>query len=189
MRYHPVIEKPYCCVPAVLKMIQVKRNLPVMSQDEIGWDLGLVVPSKIKSEFVKVRSGPEPKAGYGTQTSKPEFSIENYFNRNQLPLSITRLFPSSCKEMIRIIELAMKQEHDIVLCFNSKHLFGNGDLEHVALIEAFNKASGLVTIIDPAIGVPKVRFTTSMDIFNTIQNHSISGNSGLWIISEIQCDI
>ena len=188
MRYDPIIEKPYCCIPAVLQMIQVRRGFRSMTQDEIGWELGLLVPPYIKSEFTKVRTGPKPKTGYGTRTSEPEFSIENYFYRNRLPLSITRLLPSSLKEMISIIELTLKQENDIILCFNSQHLFGDGDLEHVSLIEAFNKANDQVTVIDPAIEAPKVRFTTSVEVFKTIQNHGISRNSGLWIISDRKYD-
>jgi len=184
MRYDPITEKAYCCVPSVLQMIQARRGVPIMSQDEIGWELGLLVPPEIKSEFTKVRTGPEPQAGYGTQTSKPEFSIEKYFDCNQLPLSITRFSPSSLKEMISNIEVALKQENDIVLCFNSQLLFGDGDIGHVSLIEEFNKENGHVTVIDPAIEAPKRRITTIVEIFKTIQNHNVSEIGGLWIISE-----
>jgi hypothetical protein len=90
--------------------------------------------------------------------------------------------------MNSIIELAIDQENDIIVCFNSQHLFGDGDLEHVSLIESFNKEIDHVTIIDPAIGTPKVRSTMSSEIFNTIQNHGISENNGLWIISDQKCD-
>jgi hypothetical protein len=184
MRYDPVTEKPYCCVPSVLQMIQARRGLPFKSQDEIGWDLGLIVPLEIKSKFTKVRTGPEPKTGYGTQTYEPEFSIENYFHRNQLPLSIKILLPSSFEEMISIIELSLKKENDVVLCFNSRHLFGDGDLEHVSLIESYDRGSDHVIIIDPSIRAPKVRGSSLLKIFNTIQNHGISKNNGLWIISD-----
>jgi len=90
-----------------------------MSQDDIGWELGLFVSSEIKSEFVRVRTGPKPKAGYGTQTSKPEFSVERYFDRNYLPLSLTRVSPSSLKDLILSIRTALDQDNDVVLCFNS----------------------------------------------------------------------
>ena len=43
-RYTPITEKPYCCVPAVLQMIQQRRGFDFASQDEIGYQLGLIVP-------------------------------------------------------------------------------------------------------------------------------------------------
>lgn len=184
MRYDPITEKPYCCVPAVLQMIQARRGLRSMSQDEIGWELGLIVPPEKKSEFTKVRTGSKPRAGYGTQTSKPEFSIERYFDHKHLPLSITRVPPSSLNELISTIEAAFAQDNDIVLCFNSQLLFGDGDVEHVSLIEEFNKNSGRVTVVDPEIGSPKRRITMISEVFKTIQNHNVSEIGGLWIISE-----
>lgn len=183
MKYNPITEKPYCCLPAVLQMIQSRRGLPIKSQDEIGWDLGLIVPPEIKSDFTKVRTGPRPQAGYGTQTSKPEYSLEKYFDRNRLPISITRVSPTSLDETISTIELAFAQDSDIVLCFNSQLLFGDGDMEHVALIEAFEKKSGQITVVDPAIGAPQRRITTITKIFKTIQNHTASNSGGLWVVS------
>ena len=184
MRYDPITEKPYCCVPAVLQMILGRRGLCSTSQDEIGWELGLIVPPEIKYEFTKVRTGSKPRAGYGAQTSKPEFSIEKYFDHKQLPLSMTRILPSSFKELISTIEAALAQDNDIVICYNSQVLFGDVDIEHVSLIEEFNKNSGDVTVVDPAIGSPKRRITTIAEIFKTIQNHDVSEFGGLWIISE-----
>ena len=159
-----------------------------MSQDEIGWALGLIVPPGIKSEFTKVRTGSEPRAGYGTQTSKPEFSIERYFERNQLPLSITRVSPSTLEEMISTIEAAFKQDNDIILCFNSRLLFGDGDGEHVSLIEAFDKDRGQITVVDPAIDPPKRRVASINCTFAVIQKHGVSASGGLWIISEKEPD-
>ncbi len=184
MRYDPITEKPYCCVAAVLQMIMIRRGLRSMSQDEIGWELGLIVPPEIKSQFTKVRTGPMPPAGYGTQTSKPEFSIENYFNRHRLPLSITRVSPSSLKELISTLKAALDRDNDVVLCFNSQRLFGEGDIEHAALIEAFHYTTGQVTVVDPAIGAPKHRIAAIDRIFETIQAHDVSALGGLWIISD-----
>ena len=183
MRYDPIVEKPYGCVPAVLQMILARRGLPCMSQDEIGWELGLLVPPGLKSAFAKVRTGPMPPAGYGTQILKPEFSIENYFNRNHLPLSIQRVSPSSLDALISAIETALDRDNDVVLCFNSRRLFGDGDSEHVAIIEAFNKTSGQVTLVDPAIGAPKRRNAAVESVFATIQEHTVSPLGGIWIVA------
>ncbi len=123
MRYDHITEKPYCCVPAVLQMIQVRRGLQSMSQDEIGWELDSIICT------------------------------------------------------------ALDHDDDIVLCLNSLHLFGDGDIEHVFLIEEYNGAIGQVTVVDPAIGGPMQRVTTVDRIFKTIKNHNVSVLGGLWIIS------
>jgi hypothetical protein len=183
-RYEPITEKPYCCVPAVIQMILARRGLACRSQEEIGWELGLLVPPEIKSAFTRVRTGPKPPAGYGTQTSKPEFSIENYFLRNLFPLSITRVSPSSLNELTATLEAELDRDNDVVLCFNSRRLFGDGGLEHAALIEAFDKARGRATVVDPAIGAPKRRFAAADSIFETIRAHAVSAIGGLWIISQ-----
>jgi hypothetical protein len=169
-------------------MIQERRDLDIMSQDEIGWELGLIVPPKMKSEFTKVRTGLKPPAGYGTQTSKSEFSIERYFDRKHLPLCITKVQPSSLNELISSIKAALAQDNDIVLCYYSQLLFGDADIEHVSLIEEFKIDSGQITVVDPAIGVPKRRITTISEVFKTIQNHGVSDIGELWIISERERD-
>jgi hypothetical protein len=155
-----------------------------MSQEEIGWELGLIVPPEIQLKFTKVRTGPKPQAGYGTQTSKPEFSIEKYFDRNNLPLTITTVPPPSLDELISNIVAALGRNNDVVLCYNSQCLFGDGDIEHVSLIEEFNKESGQVTVVDPAIGAPKRRVTTIFEIFKTMQHNNVCEIGGFWIISE-----
>ena len=183
MRYDPITEKPYCCVPAVLQMILTRRGLPCTTQDDIGWDLGLIVPPEAVPEFTAVRTGPMPRAGYGTRTSKPEFSIENYFDRRRLPLSITSVSPASLDALTSTIAAAFVQGDDIVICFNSRTLFGDGDIEHVALIESVAIDSGHVTVIDPAIGASERRNTTIAAIFETIRHHDASEIGGMWIIS------
>ena len=157
-----------------------------MSQGEIGWELGLLVPPEIKSAFTRVRTGPQPPAGYGTQTSKPEFSIEKFFKRNRLPLRIAGVSPSSSEESAATLLDALDRNNDVILCFDSRRLFGDGDREHVALIEAFNKAAGRVTLVDPAIGAPKHRTASIDNIFETIQTHAAGTLGGLWLISEIK---
>lgn len=167
-------------------MILARRCLPCMSQDEIGWELGLIVPPGIETAFTKVRTGVMPPAGYGTQTSKPEFSIASYFKRHRLPLGMARVLPSSLEEFISTLDVALEQDSDVILCFDSRRLFGDGDREHVALIEGFNRASGLVTLLDPALDAPGRRTAGVESILATIQSHALSTLGGLWIISEAE---
>jgi hypothetical protein len=79
---------------------------------------------------------------------------------------------------------ALDRDYDVILCFNSRRLFGEGDREHVALIEAFNSATGRVTMVDPAIRAPRHRTASIDKIFETIQAHDAGTLGGLWLISQ-----
>lgn len=185
-KYEPITEKEYCCVPAVLQMVQERRGLPSLSQDEIGFQLGLIVPPHLECLFDRVRTGPEPTAGYGTQTSKEEFSIQQYFRRNHLPLSLNKTKISSLDELRALITSAMEADSDVVVCYNSRLLFGDGDIEHVSLIQEFDSESGRILIVDPAIGAPKIRESTLEKLCNTLSAHDVSEHGGLWIVSSQQ---
>ena len=60
--------------------------------------------------------------------------------------------------------------------------------DDASLIESFDKLSDRVTIIDPAIGAPKVRFSTFPQVFDVIKSHGVSENSDLWVISDRKSD-
>jgi len=62
-KYNLKTEKEYCCVPAVLQMVQERRGLESSSQEEIGYQLGLIVPKEKAHLFSKVRTGRIPKTG------------------------------------------------------------------------------------------------------------------------------
>ena len=154
--YTPVTEKPYCCIPAALQMILKRRGLQYQSQEEIGYQLGLIVPSELKHQFTQVRTGPEPNAGYGTQTSKKEFSIPLY-----------------CGD-------------DIIICYNSQLLFGDGDIEHVSLIQSFDTETNNILVIDPAIEAPKHRKTDLEKLFEVLNLRQVSGQKKLWLVSSLK---
>jgi hypothetical protein len=184
--YEPITEKEYCCVPAVLQMIQGRRGLGYESQEEIGYQLGLIVPPEFERKFSKVRTGPEPQAGYGTQTSKEEFSIPSYFRRNGLPLKFTIIRPQTVSEFRHQLCASLQAAADVIICYNSHLLFGDGDVEHVSLIQEFDAESGDLVVVDPAIGVPKLRKTTVDHLFKVINAHDVSNHGGLWTVSAMR---
>jgi ribosomal protein S24E len=67
-------------------MVLLRRNIPLMSQEEIGYQLGLTVPKKMKKILPKARTGKKPIAGWGTQAQKPKHSINKFFERNNIKL-------------------------------------------------------------------------------------------------------
>jgi hypothetical protein len=181
--YEPITEKEFCCVPAVLQMIQTRRGFDCLSQDEIGHQLGLIVPKEPEHLFERVRTGPEPKAGYGTQTSKEEFSIAGYFRRNGLPLKLVKTQPHSLDELHSQLTVSIQNGDDVIICYNSRLLFGDGDNEHVSLVQELDLETRHLLVVDPAIDVPKLRETTLDRLYEVLNAHDVNDHGGLWIVS------
>jgi hypothetical protein len=186
--YIPVNEMPYCCVPAVLQMILKRRGLPYHSQDDIGYQLGLIVPPEAQHHFTRVRTGPEPKTGYGTRTSVKKFSIPAYFRKNNLPLKLTRKQPAQIQELRDYLNGALSRGDDVIICYNRRLLFGAGDKEHVSLIQGFDDGAGRVLIIDPAVGAPAHLEVNLEKLFKALISDRTGKQKALWIISASEAD-
>jgi hypothetical protein len=186
--YISVTEMPYCCVPAVLQMILKRRGLKYRSQQDIGYQLGLIVPAEAQHHFTRVRTGPEPKAGYGTRTSKKEFSIPNYFRKNNLPLKLTQKQPTHIQELREHLNNALSCGDDVIICYNRRLLFGEGDSEHVSLIQSFDDEADRVLIIDPAVGAPAHQAVDLEKLSKALISDRTGKQKSLWIISASNAD-
>ncbi|MBA7694262.1 hypothetical protein ES703_102869 [subsurface metagenome] len=49
--YKRKVELPFCCVPAVLQMVFERRGINVPEQEDIGYELSLIVPEEITPQF------------------------------------------------------------------------------------------------------------------------------------------
>jgi hypothetical protein len=67
-------------------MILLRRKLPMFAQEDIGYELGLIVPKRYKKLLPKARTGKRPHAGYGTQVGKEKYSINKFFKKHGIPL-------------------------------------------------------------------------------------------------------
>jgi len=181
--YEPITEKEFCCVPAVLQMVQTRHGFDCLSQDEIGYQLGLIVPKELEHLFERVRTGPEPKAGYGTQTSTEQFSIASYFRRNGLPLKLVKTQPHSLDKLHSQLAISIQNGDDVIICYNSRLLFGDGDIEHVSLVQELDLGTRHLLVADPAIGVSKLRETTLDRLYEVLNAHDVSDHGGLWLVS------
>lgn len=179
-KYIPITEQPYCCVPACVQMILLRRNIPLISQEEIGYDMGLIVPKKDKKLFKKVRTGKKPKAGWGTQTAKSIYSINNFFRKNKINLNEKHFFLIKLKEILKFLQNELKDK-DIIVCFNYKKLYNQGESGgHVSIVE--NIKGNYVTLIDSEYGVPKYRKVSLKRISAAIKFHGNEKRAGFWVI-------
>ena len=86
MKYNKIVQKKYCCVGACMEMVLNRHNIKDYDQENIAYQLGLVVPFEDKVIYKKCRCSKKPKSGYGTQIHKEKYSINNFFNKNGIPL-------------------------------------------------------------------------------------------------------
>ncbi|MDR1300499.1 MAG: hypothetical protein LBK50_02215 [Candidatus Nomurabacteria bacterium] len=54
-RYVPFTQQKYDCAPTSIMMIMYRNGIPLMSTEELGYRLGLVVPPKDKALYCQSR--------------------------------------------------------------------------------------------------------------------------------------
>ncbi|VVB59594.1 Uncharacterised protein [uncultured archaeon] len=178
--YKQIKQKPYCCVPACISMVLDRRGIRHGSQEEIGYELGLIVPKEDAHLFTKVRTGRKPIAGYGTQVQKKKYSINNYFQKNKIRLKETYYPVEDITDVEKFIIDNLKKGNDLLVCFDNKALYGDGDFGHVSLIQGIN--NDIVMLVDPEdarskdVGLSKLT--------NAMKAHGRKRSGGFWIISQ-----
>lgn len=186
--YKPEAQRPACCVPACLRMVFKRHNIiaPNLSQEDIGNQLGLIVPLALRKHFKHVTvCKTTPPSGYGTRINQPEYSLEKAFQKWALPLSITFRLADTLhdkRQLQEIIESLNKDPAvDIVLCVQSGALEGNPDPVngHVVLLSGADKKG--VYYIDPATP-QKIDHTSYKNLFDAIRLRGRKNQGGLWII-------
>lgn len=182
--YRRKVELPYCCVPAVLQMVFERRGMTVPEQEEIGYELGLIVPEEVAHWFLRVRTGSKPPpGGWGTQTGLEEFSIGEYFDRHRLALRIVEHPVPEIPDLetfLALVACHLERGDDVVACFDRQYLFDTGDREHVTLIQAVNRR--FVVLVDPAEDSADLCQVLANQLFETLHVQTI-GRFGLWVIS------
>ena len=180
--YKPIKQKPYCCVPACIFMVLDRRKIKHGSQEEIGCELGLVVPKGKAQFFTKIKTGKKPIAGYGTQVNKKKYSINNYFFKNNIKLKEAYYLLEEIKDIKKFIVENLKSGNDLIVCFDSKKLYGIGDYGHVSLIQNINNS--IITLIDSENNVPNKRKVNLQKLVDAMKCHGKEKRGGFWIISE-----
>jgi hypothetical protein len=153
----------------------------MFSQEDIGYDLGLIVPKKYKKILPNARTGGRPPAGWGTQIGKKEYSLNRFFKKRKLPLKETYYPLSKIDDAKEWIKDQIKRESDIIVCFNYGKLYGGEGFGHVSILDSIKNDA--VTLIDPERNVPKYRKVKLKQLLNAIEFHGEKNRSGFWLVS------
>ncbi len=183
-RYIPLTQQPYCCVPTTIQMILLRKNLPLLSQENIGYDLGLTVPEEYYEILPNARRGEKPISGWGTQIGKKEFSLNSFFEKNNYPLRYEYYFPKSINGDLKgWIQQQIQLNNDVIACFNYKDLYQTGnDGGHVCLIDQIEDEN--VILVEPERNFPKFRRVNFDDLIKSMISHGEERSGGFWLIKE-----
>lgn len=149
MKYKKIAQKPYCCVGACLEMVLNRRGIKNEGQEDIAYQLGLVVPEEARHQFKKARVEDKPLAGYGTQIQKEEYSMNNFFQKNNIALHQDYHYITDIDEARKFLK--ENNENDIVICCYGKTLYNDphDDWGHMVLFDHIED-DDTVLIVDPS---------------------------------------
>ncbi len=179
-KYIPITQKSFCCVPACIQMILKRRRISLLPQEDIAVELGLIVPKKYKAIFPNAKTGKKPLAGWGTQVKKN--TINNFFRKNKINLKEKYVKLSKIKgDVGKWIQNQLKNNADILVCFNNKILYGKNNYGHVSIISSISKNK--MNLIDPEKRVPKHRKVKLNKLIKAIKGHGEKRRAGFWVIN------
>ncbi len=162
-------------------MVLLRRKLPMFSQEDIGRDLGLIVPKKYTTLLPFARTGKQPSAGWGTQVREKKYSLNNFFTKRKLSLNESFVPPSLIVHVKEWIKKQIKDDSDIIVCFNYGALYGGDGQGHVSILDSISRAC--VTLIDPGGNVLKYRSVSLKRLVEAMDVHGEKNRGGFWLIS------
>ena len=187
-RYVPFTQHRWCCVPTCILMIMYKHSIPLISQELLGYYLGLVVPPDQKEYFWNVRISEErPSAGYGTRIGLPEFNPNKAFETLQIPLRFTeRLIDTfhSLDDFKTYLREMEQNNKDIVLCFDVGALW-DSDLHdgHACLLDRVINDN--VRMVDPTWNSAIWEIVSIKKLYQAMQFHGVQNSAGCWEFEKI----
>lgn len=176
--YKPIIQMPHCCVPACISMILDRRQISHSPQEDIGNELGLVIASKNAHLFTNAKIDDSYAGKFGTQIDDKKYSVNKYFQNNNITLTETYYPAEKVENTKQFIEQNLSDGNDIIVCILNEVLYGKGS-GHVSLVQEIDGNN--ITLIDPGIDKPKIREVKLDRLIEAMKANKRRG--GFWLIS------
>ena len=186
-RYIPFTQQKSCCVPTSISIVMYKRKIPLVSQELLGAHLGLIVHKSNKNLFWNATTGKKPKSGYGTRIDNKKYDINIAFKNLRIPLK-GRYLPINTfktkKEFVSYISSKVKNDKDIIACFQSGYLSGSKKTGgHLSVVDKIYSKKDIVRIIDPSPNEPKWKEVKIAKLKKAMELHPVKG--GFWELTKI----
>lgn len=171
-------------------MVMLRHNIPLVSAELIGYQMGLVVPKDHLQYFWNMRTGPKPPAGYGTQASKKQYSPNVVFKKLNIPLKMTWSLINKFKnidEFKKYLKDIPKKEQDVLVCYDWGKLFNQSDYQggHVCVLDAVMLKENQVRIIDPSSDAPKWKIIDIDKLYEAMVYHGAEKSAGFWELKRV----
>lgn len=187
-RYIPLTQQPFCCVPTCIQMVMYKEGIPLLSSEVIGSALGLIVPPKYSSLFMRVQTdNTPPLAGYGTRIYEPDYEPNEALAAIGVPLHLSfeliSRFSSPNALAIGLTEIE-KNNQNALLCFNQGDLIDEPDRDwgHVCVFDRVE--NGQIALVDPSPDHAKLRMVSIEKLYNAMLKHGDERSAGVWVIKK-----
>lgn len=188
-RYVPLVQQKSCCVPASISIVMYKLGIPLISQELLGYYLGLTVSEESRYLFWNPRVGDKPPAGYGCRVTPAEkYKPNEAFRKLGVPLKMKiwsiENFKNK-KEIINFVRKCIIGDKDLLVAFHHgvlKNEEGCGG--HICVIDRIYVNKNIIRLIDPSPSQPKWREVKIDLLFEAIKKHP-SGNGGFWELTRI----
>lgn len=161
-----------------------RNDIPLIPAELIGYHLGLVVPESERQYFWQGRTGEIPKAGWGTQIYKPEYSPNVAFKKLGIPLRMNMRFISTFPDvasLIKYLESVQKDDLDVLTCFDYGVLhdtdYHGG---HVCVVDKVFLDENKVRVIDTEYQSPKWRMVDISKLYEAMKEHGDDKSGGMW---------
>ena len=178
--YTPIIASNGMCVPATLKVIIAQNKLDFNIED-IAKDLGIEIPKEFAKQYPNLVVNKNNQ--FYQPINKKEFSINNFFKKNKIPLTMKRYYLTDPAKIQTLIADKIKT-NDIAICYDFPTTI-NKDAKwgHVALATKISKAK--IDLLNSYICNKDQKYTISIELIaKAIKKHTKRKMAGIWIFEK-----
>lgn len=174
------------CVPACLNMVFSRRGLKRVPQCELGYALGLVVPSRLSEQYPDARIS-DIEEDWGVHPQEPEYSISCLFERLGVPLyfhcfDATHVMSDGVESFL---SENLKRGNDIIVSYDYHAVFSAGkNVGHVSLVSDVLSRREEIILVDPESETPvSIRGDALLRGARTVKH------GGFWLIGDKKSDL
>lgn len=186
-RYIPLVQQKYCCVPACISIVMLKRGISLIPQEVIGGALGLVIEEKEAGKFWNATVGEPRSSGYGTNVGFGEGKVNPNvaFEELKIPLQMEI---KTIDEFLNIEDFRMylasivEEDKDALMCFDWGTLSGNMEKRwgHVCVLDIVDLDAGMLRLIDPDYFEQKWKTVPIALLYEAMRAHTSENGAGFW---------
>ena len=164
-------------------MILRRRRIKPPSQEDIAYDLGVVLPPEHKHLLPRSHNAPKAKAGYGTRIHLKQYSLTSFFKKRKFNLKEKHFSAKGFKNAKIFGDFLRKniaKGNDQLVCFNQGRLKGKKkSWGHCTVISRVGEKAVFMYDPDPRKSTMERRVPLQK-LFDATKNHY---KGGVWVIS------